>query len=80
MPSVAHIADAVYAAVAEAATTLRPDVAQALEAAAASGTVMPLTTFLRGLYEGLNAAGLGDEDIAVMQRYIDEYVADKAAG
>jgi len=56
------------------------DLRFALEAAAASGTVMPLTTFLRGLYEGLNAAGLGDEDIAVMQRYIDEYVADKAAG
>lgn len=36
MPSVTRIADAVYAAVAEAATTLRPDVAQALEAAAAT--------------------------------------------
>ena len=28
--------------------------------------------FLRGLYEGLNAAGLGDLDIAVLQRYIDQ--------
>lgn len=34
MPSVTLIADAVYAAIAEAATTLRPDVAVALEAAA----------------------------------------------
>lgn len=48
------------------------DLRFALEAAGASGTPMPTTTFLRGLYEGLNAAGLGDLDIAAMQRYIDE--------
>lgn len=55
------------------------DLRFALEAAEASGTPMPVTTFLRGLYDGLNQAGLGDSDIAVMQRYIDEYVAGKAA-
>ena len=48
------------------------DLRFALEAADAAGTTMPVTTFLRGLYEGLNAAGLGDLDIAAMQRYIDE--------
>lgn len=48
------------------------DLRFALEAAAASQTPLPLATFLRGQYEGLNAAGLGDLDIAVMQRYIDE--------
>lgn len=36
MPSVTLIAEAVYAAIAEAATTLRPDVAAALEAAVAA--------------------------------------------
>ena len=48
------------------------DLRFALEAAQASGTPMPLSSFLRGQYEGLNAAGLGDFDIAVMQRYIDQ--------
>lgn len=48
------------------------DLRFALEAAAASGTPMPVATYLRGLYEDLNAAGLGDLDIAVMQRYIDQ--------
>jgi 2-hydroxy-3-oxopropionate reductase len=48
------------------------DLRFALEAPHASQTPLPLTTFLRGQYEGLNAAGLGDLDIAVMQRYIDE--------
>ena len=42
------------------------------EAAATKDTPTPLTTFLRGQYEGLNAAGLGDLDIAAMQRYIDQ--------
>ena len=36
---------------------------------------MPTTSFLRGLYDGLNDAGLGDSDIAVVQRYLDEFVA-----
>ena len=49
------------------------DLRFALEAAHASETAMPLTEFLRGQYEGLNAAGLGDLDIAVMQRYIDDH-------
>ena len=51
------------------------DLRFALEAAASSRTPMPLATFLRGRYEGLNEAGLGDFDIAVMQRYIDEFAA-----
>lgn len=48
------------------------DLRFALEAAQASGTPMALSGFLRGLYEGLNEAGLGDLDIAVMQRYLDQ--------
>ena len=47
------------------------DLRFALEAAEAKATPMPLSTFLRGQYEGLNAAGLGDLDIAAMQRYIE---------
>lgn len=43
------------------------------EAGATTDTPTPLTAFLRTLYDGLNAAGLGDLDIAVMQRYIDEH-------
>lgn len=48
------------------------DLRFAIEAAGAGDTPVPLSTFLRGQYEGLNAAGLGDLDIAVMQRYLDE--------
>ena len=48
------------------------DLRFALEAADAHGTPMPITTFLRTMYEGLDAAGLGDLDIAAMQRYIDQ--------
>lgn len=48
------------------------DLRFALEAGAASQTPMPVTTFLRTLYEDLNAAGLGDLDIAAMQRHIDQ--------
>lgn len=43
-----------------------------MEAAASSGTPVPLATHLRSMYEALNAAGLGDLDISVMQRHIDE--------
>lgn len=55
------------------------DLRFALEAAATTGRAMPTTSFLRGLYDGLNDAGLGDSDIAVMQRYIDEFAAGPAA-
>lgn len=48
------------------------DLRFALEAAG-DVTPMPLATWLRGQYEGLNAAGLGDLDLAVIQRYIDEH-------
>lgn len=48
------------------------DLRFALEAAEASGTPMPVTTYLRGLYESLNEAGLGDLDIAAIQRHIDQ--------
>ena len=49
------------------------DLRFAAEAGATTDTPTPLTAFLRTLYDGLNAAGLGDADIAVMQRYIDEH-------
>lgn len=49
------------------------DLRFAAEAGAASGTPTPLTAFLRTLYDGLNAAGLGHDDIVVMQRYIDQH-------
>ena len=49
------------------------DLRFAAEAGAKTDTPTPLTAFLRTLYDGLNAAGLGDADIAVMQRYIDEH-------
>lgn len=49
------------------------DLRFAMEAAEAGGTPVPVTTFLRGLYEGLNDAGHGDLDIAVMQRHIDQF-------
>ncbi|MFP5417307.1 MAG: NAD(P)-dependent oxidoreductase [Actinomycetes bacterium] len=55
------------------------DLRFALEAAATTGRAMPTTSFLRGLYDGLNDAGLGDSDIAIMQRYIDEFAAGPAA-
>ena len=48
------------------------DLRFAHEAGAAKQTPMPVTTFLRTLYEDLNAAGLGDLDIAAMQRHIDQ--------
>ena len=47
------------------------DLRFAQEAGAATHTTLPVTTFLRTLYDDLNAAGLGDLDIAVMQRHID---------
>lgn len=59
-------------AVSGPAKFMAKDLRFALEAADAEGTPMPVTTFLRSLYEGLNAAGLGDLDIAAMQRYIDQ--------
>lgn len=48
------------------------DLRFALEAAEAAGAAAPLSAFLRGQYEGLNAAGLGELDIVVMQRYLDQ--------
>lgn len=49
------------------------DLRFAAEAGSTTTTPTPLTAFLRTLYDGLNAAGLGDADIAVMQRYIDQH-------
>lgn len=59
MPSVTLIADAVYAAIAEAATTLRPDVAAALEAAV---TAEPSARGREVLRQLLDNAGIASRD------------------
>jgi len=69
----ARLTEADYT-VSGAAKFMAKDLRFVLEAAGSTGTPAPLATFLRGQYEGLNEAGLGDLDIIVMQKYVDEHL------
>lgn len=51
---------------------MEKDLRFALDLASATTTSVPLTTTLLQTYSDLNARGLGDQDISVIQAYIDQ--------
>lgn len=55
-----------------AAKFMVKDLKIALSEAASNGRELPMSTEALGLYEGLTEAGLGDDDLAVIHKYLDE--------
>lgn len=55
-----------------AAKFMVKDLRIALGEAAANGRTLPMSTQALGLYEGLTTAGLGDDDLAVVHKYLGQ--------
>lgn len=59
-----------------AAKFMVKDLKIALSEAAGANRTLPLGTTALGIYEGLTAAGLGDDDLAVVHKYLGEQTAN----
>lgn len=59
-----------------AAKFMVKDLKIALSEATGAGRTLPLGTTALGIYEGLTAAGLGDDDLAVVHKYLGEQTAN----